>query len=190
MEAVMVLGKRVFCCLRACATGVARVVILLLLSQALWAGEYYVCTDANGKKLFSQTPCPAGYPSSQSQHYDVPANTGVSLSPAAADAGERSISVDNQGLQEMTTNNRRIELQRKLAQAQQALTQLSQRQAEVLTPLEQTRDGIAGNNANNRRQQVKDQIIAKKAEFDDEREVLNNSIAAYRTELDQLSSGH
>ncbi|MDP2546545.1 PspA/IM30 family protein [Oceanobacter sp. 4_MG-2023] len=158
------------------------------LVQPLWAGEYYICTDAAGKKLFSQMPCPDHYPSEQAQSYEVPANTGALLSPDAASAGDRQISDDNPGLKNLTANNRRLVLQRQLAQAQKRLSQLSQQQTQALAALQQTRDGIAGTNAANRRQQLDDQINAQKEQYESQRQALTQRIEAYQSELNQLSS--
>lgn len=32
-------------------------ILLMMFAPGAWAGAYYVCTDANGKKAFQDTPC-------------------------------------------------------------------------------------------------------------------------------------
>lgn len=49
---------------------IATLTLLLALTPGAWAGSYYVCTDASGKKSFQSQPC-TGDVKSEQRDYEV-----------------------------------------------------------------------------------------------------------------------
>ncbi|WP_221795210.1 hypothetical protein [Oceanobacter mangrovi] len=170
-------------------TAVLKCVVLTCLgvsSLSAWAGNYYVCLDAHGGKLFTQDTCPPGYTLQQQRSYDTQTQ-GVRLNANDPSASDRNISDANEHLQELERNNRKLKLQRELRENTYKLDTLKKDLANRLDSLQQTHDGIAGNNAENRRAAVSEQITSLQQEYQSKISQLSAQITTQQKELDSLA---
>lgn len=88
-------------------------VAVLLFVPGAFAGQYHVCTDANGKKTFSSMPCPQGVESETRQYQAAPAGSEV-----------RRITTDSESYRAMRDGNRRSELKRDIKKSERKLDKL------------------------------------------------------------------
>ena len=107
-----------------------------LLSQAVTAGQYHICTDADGKKLFSQQPCPDNTSAEVKtyEHIEQPAQQ-----PAR-------VTTNNATYQAIKNNNRRLELERNIKKTERKIDKLQTQQATELKRL-RSKKRYANNNA-------------------------------------------
>lgn len=77
--------------------------LLVVSASAALAGtgQYHICTDADGKKTFTSSPC-ANNQKAETKSYDVPSGT----------PGTKRLSVDNPIYQQMKSDNRKAEIKR------------------------------------------------------------------------------
>lgn len=103
------------------------IVFLLFMSAATsYAGQFHVCTDANGKKSFQEQPCPQGS-KAETRTYEK-------SEPAAAPT-ENRLSTDNPIYQDIRDNNRRLELERNIKRSERRIDELEDRRAQELAAL-------------------------------------------------------
>lgn len=89
-------------------------VLMLTLSAAI-AGEYNVCTGANGKKLFTSQPCPSGQ--------NAVVKTYKKLEPSAQEGSVFNLN-NNKAYTSMRDNNRSLELKRNIKKTRSNIDQL------------------------------------------------------------------
>lgn len=114
-------------------------VAALCFQSISYAGQYHVCTDANGKKLFTSDPCPEdhvtatkSYKTSTSDHQGS-GNSSVNLE-------------ENKSYQSMRDNNRRLELKRNIKKSENNLQSFEARRDAELAKL-RLKKSSANNNA-------------------------------------------
>ena len=156
----------------------------MLMPVEAGAASYYECVDGNGRKLFSQSPCPGNYKDEKKHEYQTH-KQGVSLTGSAA--GEREISTDNADYQSMRDNNRRLELRRNINRLQQQLDTLEADRDNRIASMNNTLEGIAGNNAGNRRALVELQISREEQKYEQRIEKLRGELKGYTAEMEGLS---
>lgn len=160
----------------------ANLAALTLAVPMAMAGQYHVCTDANGNKLFSETPCPKTYSNSEVREYQASGqNHEVDVKVL-----DPRLNEDNALYQEMKANNRRLELERKIVSAEKHLKQQSEAMQAELAPLVKTRNGLAGPNANNRRAAMDIEIQQVKDRYFDDMNRTSDSIKEMKAELQSL----
>ena len=159
-------------------------VVGCLLSLDALAGSYYECVDASGRKLFSQSPCPADQ--NEKKHSYKSDKQGIGLTAGSGEA-DREISTDNASYQTMRDNNRRLELKRNINRTQQKLESLEADRDNRIASMNETLQGIAGNNAANRRAVVQQQIDKETHKYQQRIEKLTNELKGYTSEMAGLS---
>lgn len=113
------------------------VAIAALSFQSIsYAGQYHVCTDANGKKLFTSNPCPEDH-----------AATTKSYKPSTNSTKSSRVNLeDNESYQSMRDNNRRLELKRNIKKSENNLQSFEARRDNELARL-RLKKRSANNNA-------------------------------------------
>lgn len=117
---------------------------LLLITLALlsfhspaYSGQYHICTDKNGKKLFTSEPCPDNH-EVITKSYE-----------ASSISNNRSPQVnlnENESYKSIRDNNRRLELNRSIKKSEDNLLNLEARRDGELATLRQKKNH-ANNNA-------------------------------------------
>ena len=108
----------------------------LFFQSISYAGQYHVCTDANGKKLFTSNPCPEDH-----------AATTKSYKSSTNSHQSSQVNLEkNESYQSMRDNNRRLELKRNIKKAEQNITTLERKRDDELTKLRKKKS-YANNNA-------------------------------------------
>ncbi len=100
-----------------------------LLSSSAFAGQYYVCTDAAGKKLFSQSPCAKGSSAEVKTYENHLATTpddesDVSHSPAST---SKKLATESDSYRAIRDGNRRNEITRDIKKTEQKISELERR---------------------------------------------------------------
>lgn len=113
------------------------VAIATLSYQSIsYAGQYHVCTDSNGKKLFTSNPCPEDH-----------AATTKSYKPSTNSTQSSRVNLeDNESYQSMRDNNRRLELKRNIKKSENNLQSFEARRDNELARL-RLKKNSANNNA-------------------------------------------
>lgn len=113
------------------------VAIAALSYQSIsYAGQYHVCTDSNGKKLFTSNPCPEDH-----------AATTKSYKPSTNSTQSSRVNLeDNESYQSMRDNNRRLELKRNIKKSENNLQSFEARRDNELARL-RLKKNSANNNA-------------------------------------------
>lgn len=113
------------------------VAIAALSFQSIsYAGQYHVCTDANGKKLFTSNPCPEDH-----------AAITKSYKPSTNSTKSSRVNLeDNESYQSMRDNNRRLELKRNIKKSENNLQSFEARRDNELARL-RLKKRSANNNA-------------------------------------------
>tara|TARA_B110000211_G_scaffold15953_1_gene16703 strand:- start:34477 stop:34977 length:501 start_codon:yes stop_codon:yes gene_type:complete len=116
------------------------VAIAALSFQSIsYAGQYYVCTDANGKKLFTSNPCPEDQAATTKSY--KPSTTSTNSAQSS-----RVNLEDNESYQSMRDNNRRLELKRNIKKSESNLQSFEARRDNELARL-RLKKNSANNNA-------------------------------------------
>lgn len=108
----------------------------LSFHTASHAGQYHVCTDKNGKKLFTSEPCPSDHEATTKSYKTSNQTTNTS----------RMNLDENEAYKSMRDNNRRRELERNINKSEQNITKLGERRDNELAQLRKKK-GRANNNA-------------------------------------------
>ncbi len=109
---------------------------LLFISLTATAGQFHVCTDANGKKSFQEQPCPQGA-KAETRTYEK-------SEPVAA-PGDNRLTTDNPTYQTIKNNNRRLELERNIKKSERKIDKLEARRTQELAAL-RSKKRYANNN--------------------------------------------
>ncbi|MDF1763684.1 MAG: DUF4124 domain-containing protein [Oleibacter sp.] len=141
--------------------------ILVVMAKGALAGDYYECRDAQGNKLFSQTPCPSEYISE-----DIKTFKEMTIEQSS-DTETQSSSRDY--AQELSDSNKTIQLNRQIGKSQKKLQTLRESYDRDITKLQNEVDSIGGINARNRAQLVVDRMNQLTIKFEAERD---NEMAA------------
>lgn len=137
------------------------------MAKGALAGDYYECRDAQGNKLFSQTPCPSEYISE-----DIKTFKEMTIEQSS-DTETQSSSRDY--AQELSDSNKTIQLNRQIGKSQKKLQTLRESYDRDITKLQNEVDSIGGINARNRAQLVVDRMNQLTIKFEAERD---NEMAA------------
>lgn len=161
-------------------TGVWMMLVCSGLASQSMAGQYNLCIDGNGRHSYTEAPCPGGQKAIVRQYESMPASK-------PEDSAAR-ISTDNPQYIEVRDSNRQRELERRLLQLQRQLADSEQKMAAELTPLQEQRDGIAGNNAGNRRAAVDVNIQSTRARYQQYHDYLSKQMAEVTAEMAALKA--
>lgn len=161
-----------------------------LLSSSAFAGQYYVCTDASGKKLYSQAPC-AKDANAEVKTYEnhlTTTHTDDSDVTHSPEPTSNKLATDSESYRAVRDGNRRNELTRNIKKTEQKISELERRREVELTLLRRKKS-YANNNLAGATYQ---QSISTEMQTVTDRyaSLINNhrdDIARMRTELASLS---
>lgn len=111
-------------------------VAALCFQSISYAGQYHVCTDTNGKKLFTSEPCPEDHTTTTKSYKastSTSQNTQVNLE-------------ENKSYQSMRNSNRERELKRSIKRSEDNLLNLEEKRDNELATLRRKKNS-ANNNA-------------------------------------------
>lgn len=113
-------------------------VVLSILSAGAFAGsgQYHVCTDADGRKTFTSSPCAANQ-SAEVRSYNV----------SAGSSGSGRLSTDNPIYQQMKSDNRRADIQRSIKLRNKKITDYGDRMEIEISNLRRKKQRAANNRA-------------------------------------------
>lgn len=140
------------------------------------SGQYHVCTDANGKKLFSQTPCPDSY-DEKIKKYEV-----KDVAPGEVNR----LSTENKTYLKLKSSNRIHELTRLIRKNEQKIVSLKKERDTKLDSMKDTLFGLAGTNVRGRAKTLMKEIDGVKAKYNDQLTSLKEETTAYKAELAAL----
>jgi len=147
----------------------AVVLAALLLTNSAFATGVYVCKKSDGSVLYSQMPCPGSSQSEERRELDI-------RSPASSARSQPDLSAM---AEEVASNNRRMEAERRLKSSERKIQALEEQRTEMVTRNTELANSIAGVNAANRSQAVIDKMNSEKARLDKaidaEREKVNQA---------------
>jgi len=156
--------------------------ILVVASNGALAGQYYECMDAQGKKLFSQMPCPSQY---VDEEVKVFKDEGSSM---AGEASREEAPLRRDYAQELSDSNNSIRLNRQIERSEKKLEMLRQSYERDTSKLKVDAMEISGVNARNRAQQVIDQINARETKYIAERKKEAETLEAAKKALKELEN--
>lgn len=118
------------------------------------AGKIYVCKDAQGNTLYSQTPCPEQYNTKEERTYEATA-----LDESVAQ--DRAVMAD-----EVSRNNDRLQAERDIKNTEKAIRRLEKERDSMLEEQRRLADSLGGANARSRAEDIYKQAMKKQAEYD------------------------
>jgi len=101
------------------------------------AGQYHVCTDKSGKKLFTSEPCPSDHEATTKSYKITNQNTNT----------PRMNLDENESYKSMRDNNRRLELERNINKSEQNITTLERKRDNELAKLRKKKSHANNNTA-------------------------------------------
>lgn len=109
----------------------------LSFHSAAHAGQYHICTDKSGKKLFTSEPCPIDHKSITKSYKRTNPNTNTT----------RMDLDTNESYQSMRDSNRRRELTRNIKKSEQNITTLERKRDNELAKLRKKKSHANNNTA-------------------------------------------
>lgn len=155
-------------------------VLVLLLPAPAQAGQYHVCTDSHGKKLFTESPCPED---STTETREFKAGLIQDVEPQP-----NRLSEDNPAYQTLRDGNRKLELERKIKEAERKLEASSKAMQDEVNPMTKDRNALAGNNRENRKKAMDIEIQAVKDRYFAEMTSTRDALDVMRAELATLTA--
>ncbi len=154
--------------------------ILVVFANGALAGQYYECKDAQGKKLFSQMPCPSQY---VDEEVKVFKDEGSSM---ATEVSREEAPLRRDYAQELSDSNSSIRLNRQIERSEKKLEMLRQSYERDTSKLRVDAMEIGGVNARNRAQQIVEQIDDRKTKYIAERNKEIEALEAAKKELKEI----
>lgn len=154
--------------------------ILVVFANGALAGQYYECKDAQGKKLFSQMPCPSQY---VDEEVKVFKDEGSSM---ATEVSREEAPLRRDYAQELSDSNSSIRLNRQIERSEKNLEMLRQSYERDTSKLRVDAMEIGGVNARNRAQQIVEQIDDRKTKYIAERNKEIEALEAAKKELKEI----
>ncbi|PHR96607.1 MAG: hypothetical protein COA68_15035 [Oceanobacter sp.] len=116
------------------------------------AGKVYVCKDASGATLYSQTPCPETFQEKEQRSYDHEVSGGS--------AGASSDDLKRMA-EDVSKNNQRIKAERDKRKAEARLEKIKKERDAMINEQTDLASSIAGVNARNRGKAVVDNMMSR-----------------------------
>ncbi len=154
--------------------------ILVVVAHGALAGQYYECKDAEGKKLFSQMPCPSRYVDEEVKAFK---DHGASITSEVA---REEAPLRRDYAQELADSNNSIRLSRQIERSEKKLEMLRQSYERDISKLKMDAMDIGGVNARNRAQLVVDQIDARKSKYIADRKKETDALEAAKKALKEI----
>jgi hypothetical protein len=154
--------------------------LALLLPAWVEAGQYHVCTDGHGNKLFTESPCPVDS-TTETREFKAGLIQNVEQQP-------NRLSEDNPAYQTLRDGNRKLELERKIKDAERKLEASSKAMQDEVNPMIKDRNALAGNNKENRKKAMDIEIQAVKDRYFAEMTSTRDALDAMRAELATLTA--